>query len=42
MTGSEKVGVFVSYNHQDRSVADEVVQALTSISEQLDVFIDHS
>ena len=42
MTESEKIGVFVSYNHRDRSVADEVVQALTSISEQLRVFIDHS
>jgi hypothetical protein len=42
MTETEKVGVFVSYNHQDRSVADEVVQALTAISEQLRVFIDHS
>jgi hypothetical protein len=42
MTETEKVGVFVSYNHQDRSVADEVVQAVTAISEQLRVFIDHS
>jgi hypothetical protein len=38
----KKVGVFVSYHHQDRAIADAVVQALTSISEQLSVFIDHS
>ena len=42
MTEVERVGVFVSYNHQDRSIADAVVQALTSISPQLSVFIDHS
>jgi len=42
MTEPDKIGVFVSYNHRDRNVADEVVQALTSLSERLDVFIDHS
>jgi hypothetical protein len=42
MTEAERVGVFVSYNHQDRNIADAVVQALTSISPQLSVFIDHS
>jgi TIR domain len=36
------VGVFVSYNHKDKIIADAVVQALSSISTRLSVFIDHS
>jgi hypothetical protein len=36
------VGVFVSYNHSDMKVADALVEALTSLSPSLDVFIDHS
>ena len=39
---TDQVGVFVSYNHKDKIIADSVVQALTSISPQLSVFIDHS
>ena len=42
MPETEKVGVFISYNHRDRNIADAVVQALKSISDQLSVFIDHS
>ena len=42
MTETERVGVFVSYNHQDRIIADAVRQALTSISNDLSVFIDHT
>jgi hypothetical protein len=42
MPETEKVGVFVSYNHQDRNIANALVQALTSISDKLSVFIDHS
>jgi hypothetical protein len=38
----EQVGVFISYNHQDRIIADAIVEALTSISSDLSVFIDHS
>jgi TIR domain len=37
-----QVGVFISYNHQDKIIADAIVEALTSISPRLDVFIDHS
>lgn len=42
MTKTEKVWAFVSYHHQDRIIADAVVQTLTSISDQLRVFIDHA
>jgi TIR domain len=37
-----KIGVFISYNHKDKIIADAVVKSLTSISPDLDVFIDHS
>jgi hypothetical protein len=37
-----KVGVFISYNHKDKIIADALVKSLTSISPDLDVFIDHS
>ena len=36
-----KTGVFISYNHQDKLIADAISEALTSISSELDVFIDH-
>jgi hypothetical protein len=37
-----KVGLFVSYNHQDKIIADALVEALTFLSQSLEVFIDHS
>src|ERR1700730_17718245 len=37
-----QVGVFVSYNHKDIIIAEALVQALTSVSPVLNVFIDHS
>jgi hypothetical protein len=37
-----QVGVFISYNHQDKIIANAIVEALTSISPDLDVFIDHA
>src|SRR3982074_3453512 len=37
-----KVGVFVSYNHKDIKIADALMETLTSLSSDLDVFIDHS
>jgi TIR domain len=36
-----KVGVFISYNHVDRPIADALRQALIAISSELDTFIDH-
>lgn len=39
---TSQVGVFISYNHKDKIIADALVQALTSISPRLAVFIDHS
>jgi len=36
------IGVFVSYNHSDLKIADALVQSLTSLSADLNVFIDHS
>ena len=38
----DKVGLFVSYNHQDKIIADTLVEALAFVSQTLDVFIDHS
>jgi TIR domain-containing protein len=37
-----QVGVFVSYNHNDKIIADALVESLTSLSQDLVVFIDHS
>ncbi len=37
-----KVGLFVSYNHHDKIIADALVEALTFLSQSLEVFIDHS
>src|ERR1700733_5054673 len=37
-----KVGLFVSYNHQDKIIADALVEAFTFLSQGLEVFIDHS
>lgn len=36
------VGVFVSYNHKDIKIANALVEALTALSPDLQVFIDHS
>ena len=36
------VGVFISYNHRDNKIADALAEALTSLSSELEVFIDHS
>jgi hypothetical protein len=36
------VGVFISYNHQDVSIANALAQALFAISPDISVFIDHS
>jgi hypothetical protein len=36
------VGIFVSYNHKDIKLADALMETLTSLSSDLDVFIDHS
>ena len=38
----DKVGLFVSYNHQDKIIADTLVESLAFASQTLDVFIDHS
>jgi hypothetical protein len=38
----EKIGVFISYNHNDKKIAEAVVESLTSLSSDLSVFIDHS
>ncbi|WP_237478222.1 toll/interleukin-1 receptor domain-containing protein [Lichenibacterium dinghuense] len=35
-------GVFISYNHDDKKIADTLFEALTSLSAELKVFIDHS
>lgn len=37
-----RVGVFVSYNHAEANVANALVETLTALSSDLDVFIDHS
>jgi TIR domain len=37
-----KIGAFISYNHRDKKIAEAVVESLTSLSDQLDVFIDRS
>jgi hypothetical protein len=37
-----KIGVFVSYNHRDKKIAETLVESLTSLSSDLDVFIDHA
>ena len=37
-----KVGLFVSYNHQDKMIADALVEALAFLSQGLEVFVDHS
>src|SRR5260370_31211353 len=36
------IGVFVSYNHKDIELADALMETLTSLSPDLDVFIDDS
>jgi TIR domain len=38
----KRIGVFVSYNHKDIKLADALMETLTSLSPDLDVFIDHS
>ena len=38
----DKVGLFFYYNHQDKIIADTLVEALAFVSQTLDVFIDHS
>ena len=38
----KRIGVFVSYNHKDMKLADALMETLTSLSPDLDVFIDHS
>lgn len=38
----DKVGVFVSYNHRDRKIADTLVEAVKSLTSSIVVFIDHS
>ncbi|WP_234683513.1 toll/interleukin-1 receptor domain-containing protein [Bradyrhizobium monzae] len=39
---TNRVGVFVSYNHSETKIADALVETLTSLSPDLDVFIDHA
>jgi TIR domain len=36
------VGVFISYNHKDGKIANALVEALTALSSDLEVFIDHA
>jgi len=36
------VGVFISYNHKDRQIADALKRCLNAISGELNVFIDHA
>lgn len=42
VNNTNKVGVFVSYNHTETKIADALVETLTSLSSDLDVFIDHA
>lgn len=37
-----EVGVFISYNHKDKKIADAVVETLAALSQDLKVFIDHA
>ncbi|MBY5896047.1 toll/interleukin-1 receptor domain-containing protein [Rhizobium ruizarguesonis] len=37
-----EVGVFISYNHKDKKIADAVVETLAALSQDLTVFIDHA
>lgn len=37
-----KFGAFISYNHKDKKIAEALVESLTSLSPDLEVFIDHS
>jgi hypothetical protein len=39
---TNRVGIFVSYNHSETKIADALVETLTSLSSDLDVFIDHA
>jgi hypothetical protein len=39
---TNSVGVFVSYNHSEAIIANALVETLTSLSPELDVFIDHA
>lgn len=38
----DKFGAFISYNHKDKKIAEALVESLTSLSPDLEVFIDHS
>ena len=37
-----QIGLFISYNHKDKKIAEAVVEALTALSPGLDVFIDRA
>jgi hypothetical protein len=37
-----QTGVFISYNHKDKRIAEAVVESLTALSPNLEVFIDHA
>jgi hypothetical protein len=37
-----QIGVFISYNHKDKRIAEAVLESLTALSPSLDVFIDHA
>ena len=37
-----KFGAFISYNHKYKKIAEALVESLTSLSPDLEVFIDHS
>ena len=37
----DKVGVFISYNHADLTIANALRQSLIALSSDLDPFIDH-
>ena len=37
-----QTGVFISYNHKDKKIAEAVLESLTALSPNLDVFIDRA
>jgi hypothetical protein len=42
LVAPQQVGVFVSYNHRDRMIADALVESIKSLTSNIVVFIDHS
>jgi hypothetical protein len=42
MSNNTRVGVFISYNHVDAQIAQEIHRCLRMLSDRLDVFFDHT